>query len=296
MEPHLEFFNDPREFLYVAGDFLRADPVVSNVISTVAFRSGANINSGQPLPGDAWYVVVRDEAGNVIGSGMRTANFDPRPIFLMPMPDEAAALLARTLFERGECGYGVNGALPAVQICAGEAARLEGKSIRVAQHTRLWELKQVIPARAVPGRLRSAGDDDVDLAHQWFSNFMDDADEQAGRVPGSSPHEVPDRGDIERRIDAGCLWLWLDEDDQPVHLTSANPPSFGVSRLGPVYTPREHRGRGYAAAAVAQVSQMVLDAGARPCLFTDQDNKTSNGIYAAVGYEPLVEMANLLVE
>ena len=32
------------------------------------------------------------------------------------------------------------------------------------------------------------------------------------------------------------------------------------------------------------------------CLFTDQDNPTSNGIYAAIGYRPLVEMANLAVD
>jgi predicted GNAT family acetyltransferase len=80
-----------------------------------------------------------------------------------------------------------------------------------------------------------------------------------------------------------------------VHLTGANPPAFGVARIGPVYTPPEHRRRGYAGAAVAQVSQLLRDAGARVCLYTDQANPTSNGIYQAIGYRPVVDQVNLRI-
>ncbi len=69
-----------------------------------------------------------------------------------------------------------------------------------------------------------------------------------------------------------------------MHLTGVNPPSYGVARVGPVYTPKSHRGRGYASAAVAEVSQRILDEGGRACLFTDQANPTSNKIYEALGY------------
>jgi GNAT superfamily N-acetyltransferase len=295
MEPRLEFFTDPRDFLREARGFLGRDPVVSNVVATIADRHARVADAGESLPEDAWWLVVRNGDSTVVGAGMRTANFPPRPLFLLPMPDVAAQALAHALHDRGESGYGVNGALPAVQVCADEAARLAGTTARVAQHTRLWELTEVIRPRRVPGRLRVAEDEDVELARDWFNRFMADADEQAGRAPGSSPHEVLDHDDIRRKIALGCLWFWVDEDDRPVHLSGANPPSLGVSRIGPVYTPREQRGRGYAAAAVAAISQMVLDAGARPCLFTDQNNPSSNAIYEAIGYRPLVEMANLLV-
>ena len=77
-----------------------------------------------------------------------------------------------------------------------------------------------------------------------------------------------------------------------VHLTAANVPAFGVVRVGPVYTPVEHRGSGFASAAVAAVSGQILADGRRPCLFTDQANPTSNRIYQAIGYEPVVDMAN----
>ena len=31
------------------------------------------------------------------------------------------------------------------------------------------------------------------------------------------------------------------------------------------------------------------------CLFTDQANPTSNKIYTALGYQPVVDMANLII-
>ena len=55
---------------------------------------------------------------------MRTAPFAPYPPFLLPMPDEAAVALARALHERGEEVLGLNGALPAVDLCAAELTRL----------------------------------------------------------------------------------------------------------------------------------------------------------------------------
>jgi predicted GNAT family acetyltransferase len=69
-----------------------------------------------------------------------------------------------------------------------------------------------------------------------------------------------------------------------------------VCRIGPVYTPREHRGRGYAGATVAAASRALVDEGAQVCLFTDQANPVSNALYERLGYRPLVDMANLVVD
>lgn len=63
-----------------------------------------------------------------------------------------------------------------------------------------------------------------------------------------------------------------------MHLTGVNPPSFGVARVGPVYTPSAQRGRGWASNAVAEVSRRIQAEGVGACLFTDQANPTSNRI------------------
>jgi len=296
MSVDLEFLADPAAFLEIAGERLAESPVESTVVATVADRAAREAADGIAQPEHDWYVVVRD-GSEVVGLGMRTAQFQPRPPYLLPMPDDAALRLARELHERGEEVRAVNGALPAARVFADETARLSGRGSRVHIHTRLFELRDLAPPpRSVPGRLRAATNDDLELTKDWYAAFMRDADEQAGRTPGSSADDVPDDEAMLHRIDDGRVWLWVDGDDRPVHVTGTNPPSFGVARIGPVYTPREQRGRGWASAAVAEVSQRMLDEGARPCLFTDQANSTSNGIYIALGYRPVVDTVHMLID
>ena len=91
----LHFFTDPAAFLAVAGNHLAADPVISTVVTTTAHRSAAQLAEGIPQPDRDWWLAVRDESGAVRGAGMRTAPFAPYPLFLLPMPDEAAVALAQ---------------------------------------------------------------------------------------------------------------------------------------------------------------------------------------------------------
>ncbi|RZT77240.1 FR47-like protein [Micromonospora violae] len=293
--PRLRFLTDPGEFLAVAGDYLAADPVLSTVVTTVAHRQLSQRAEGISQPDRNWWLVISDDSGAVVGAGMRTAPYAPYPPFLLPMPDDAAVALAHALHARDEETLAINGALPAVDLCAAELTRLGGGHVQVTQHTRLHELGELVWPTPVPGGLVAATADDVELATEWFGALMGDADEQAGRPRGTSAHEVPDRAEMLRRIHAGRLWFWVDDTGERVHLTGANPPSFGVARVGPVYTPPAQRGRGWASNAVAEVSRRIQAEGARVCLFTDQANPTSNKIYAALGYRPVVDMANLTI-
>ena len=136
-----------------------------------------------------------------------------------------------------------------------------------------------------------------------------DVDARAARGSGPSTPTPPsrragwsrsageqfDEEEIAERIAEGRIWLWEDGLGTPVSLVGFNAPSFGVARVGPVYTPGAHRGHGYASVLTEHVSRLLRDSGTRVCLFTDQANPTSNKIYAAIGYEPVVDMANLVI-
>jgi len=293
----LRFFDDPVAFLDVAGDLLAEQPVLSTVIAGVSERIVAQREAGIAWPDGVpcWFAVVIDN-DEVVGTAMRTATFGEYPAYLMPMSDDAVHHLSKALLDRDEPVLGANGALPAVQVFCEDMAAATGKTARVGQHTRLFELGDLVAPAPVPGSLRPARADELEVVARWYDAFMVDADEQAGREPGASPHEAPTGEELTRRIDSGRVFVWVDDDDTPVNVTAATPPSYGVSRIGPVYTPREHRGRGYASAAVYAVSALLRQSGERPCLFTDQANPTSNKIYEAIGYRRLVDMANLRVE
>lgn len=292
----LEFTTDPAHFLAVAGDHLAADPLVANVVCSVTERAvDEDRRRTTPVDRPRWWVTFRDGSGAVVGAAMRTAPFAPYPLFVLPLPAGGGPALARALHERGEPVGGVNGALPAVREVAEETARLAGGSVSVHEHTRLFELGTLRQPAPVPGRLRRAAAADVDLVLAWFHAFGRDAAEQSGRHEETSPTDGMDRDDIAERVADERVWLWEDERGEVVHLTGCSPPSLGVARIGPVYTPAPQRGRGWASAGVAAVSRMLLARDARVCLFTDQANPTSNRIYQALGYRRVVDMADLVI-
>ena len=294
----LEFTDDPRDFLRRAGELLEADPVLSTVVATVTARAVEAAEEGAPVPAyPRWWLTVADErTGDPVGVAMRTAPFAPYPLYVLPMPEPAARAVAAALVDRGEDVAGLNGALPATKVLATELARRTGGKARVHEHMRLHVLERLVEPPQVPdGRARVALPADAGLALAWFRAFHADAAAQAGRLEPEGGGEAFDEDDIAERIGAGRIWLWEDGLGTPVSLVGFNAPSFGVARVGPVYTPGTHRGRGFASALTAHVSRLLRDAGSRVCLFTDQANPTSNKIYAAIGYLPVVDMANLVI-
>jgi hypothetical protein len=298
------FFDDARDFLAEAGEFLATDALQHTVLTTVAAREVARREAGAwSVPAfPTWYAVHRHARGDggraVASAAMRTAPFAPHPLWLLPMPKEAAADLARTLLERGEAvpgaPFGVNGALEPAYACAEVLAQDLGAPVRSTMHSRLFRLDEVVWPREPEGRLRTATAADLPLVLEWFEMFHAEADEQAGRDPGESVTQMSAE-DVAVRIESGRVLLFEDRAGRVVHLTAYNDVSYGTARIGPVLTPRSDRGRGYAGWTVAVVSQRILDSGAVPCLYTDQANPVSNLVYQRIGYTPVVDTVALVV-
>ena len=108
-------------------------------------------------------------------------------------------------------------------------------------------LGTLTPPTGVPGAARVAVPADEDLLADWLLDFSTEA--FADREP--DPREVFVRraraGVTERRF---VLW---EVDGAPVSLAGRSGPTFGVGRVGPVWTPPALRRRGYAAMATAVV-------------------------------------------
>jgi RimJ/RimL family protein N-acetyltransferase len=153
---------------------------------------------------------------------------------------------------------------------------------REAQHL----LTEVIdPPRPPAGALRRALEEDRELLIAWERAFVADAG-----VIASAADEA--ERTVDRRLAARTAYVW--QDGSPVSMLGVNREIAGTVRVGPVYTPPEHRRRGYASAAVAAVCREALACGARRCmLFTDLANPTSNKIYAAVGFRRVADWEEL---
>ncbi|MCB0061747.1 MAG: GNAT family N-acetyltransferase [Caldilineaceae bacterium] len=151
-----------------------------------------------------------------------------------------------------------------------------------AMATRVFKLLEVRHPPYSAGRLRPATAADQALAVQWMRAFSQEAEHN------TDLDEEQLQKSIQEKIADLHLFFW--EDGERVSMVGLTRPTARGIAIGPVYTPPEYRGRGYASSAVAHLSQAMLDAGKEFCaLFTDLANPTSNHIYQAIGYQALVD-------
>lgn len=237
--------------------------------------------------GDPYFATVEDAAGIVVAALMTP----PRGLILYcsrALTEEgvtsALQRLAEQLFHAGRSLPAVNGPRALAAHFAAIWSRLTGASFVLGMATRVFALRTVCHPPYSPGALRPATTADQELAVQWFQAFAREA------LPAEEEEEDHLRQSVRQKIADGQLFFWV--DSQPVSLVGvARPTARGIS-IGPVYTPPAYRGRGYASAAVARLSQQLLDGGKEFCvLFTDLANPTSNHIYQAIGYQPIEDYA-----
>ena len=270
MAPRVERTEAPGRVLEAAGAFLASDPIRHNVIMTLLRNRVAD-----PGPGRYWIVYGHDHpAGVVFQSPLDFV------ATITPMPSEATQVAVAAILSDGVQLPGVNGEAATAAQFAGHWAERSKRAARPIQAQRIYELEQVVPARAVEGRLCPATDDDRQTLVEWFEAFQAEAGERGGG--GDLAHLV------ERRLQAQQLWLW--EDQGPVAMAGLSEAVAGVVRVGPVYTPPLRRNHGYASALVAAVSTATCSNGHRCILYTDLANPTSNSIYRAIGYRAVAEV------
>jgi predicted GNAT family acetyltransferase len=258
---------DAAAFLDATRALRAADPVRTNVLGSVA----TGVDGGTTYA-DASFFVVENAPGAVVGAALWTP---PYKLLLSPMDDEAAAVVAAAAALRSkETGHrlpGVIGPEPEAHV----AATSLGRPFHRSMDERLLVLHDFLPSRGVPGSARAAVESDVALVQRWLRDFADEA----------SVLMLDSEDAVRERLPR--TWLW-DVEGVPVSLAGHAPvvttPSGDVARVGPVYTPAEHRKHGYASAitsAVVEVLRPVVDV---VMLFTDSSNPTSNHVYEALGF------------
>lgn len=269
-----ELSHDAAAFWPGVRAFLAGDPVVHNVLATnIEARSRGGVDdTGTPT-----FAAVHDDDGILVGVAMHTP---PHNAYLSRMPADAVAALAREL----RCA-GVD--LPGVTSTNAEARAFadiwcsDGRSYETEMAQRIHVLGDLTAPTRVRGKWRTATPADEDLLVAWTHAFNDEAHVRgnAGSVPQA----------VARRLAGGLMHVWQDGDDV-VSYAGHTEPAAGVVRVGPVYTPPERRGNGYASALVAAVSERARSLADTVCLYTNLANPTSNKIYAGLGYRPLCDV------
>jgi RimJ/RimL family protein N-acetyltransferase len=266
---------DLAAFDAAAGSFIAAEPTRNTLLISVpsALRRRGPHAFAEQTPWFGWF---EGADGNLQGAFVHTP---PYALLLTSLPDGAAEALVAALSAAGHSVGGLNGPLAEAEAFAAERQAATGRPYTVGSRHRLYVLSTLTPpAPLPPGAARVGTAADRELLVRWYHAF---GEELAG-VPGNVERIV------EERIGHGGLTLW-EVDGEPVSMAGSTLPfGDGGIRVAPVYTPKKLRGRGYAGAVTAAVSQAALDAGATEVsLFTDLANPTSNALYQRLGYRPV---------
>ena len=166
-------------------------------------------------------------------------------------------------------------------------ARTVGEAFTPGIETVLHRLDAVADSRPRPGiSVTLASPGDTELIQHWNYRFAVDC----GLLGEGS--EEPADATVRR---GGQYFLGKDAAGEPVSMAAITRETPKSACLSYVYTPEPFRGRGYASAVVAEVSQFALKSGKSYCtLFTDRKNPTSNKIYRALGYRPIGEFREIV--
>lgn len=195
-------------------------------------------------------------------------------------PDQGSRLLVEDLVTDGRRVPGILGPRVVARRVADRWTEATGQGTGPARRLALRVLTRVNSPVPPQGRLRAATDKDAELVARWSHGFKT-------AVFGEADRDV-ERLEVERRIEAGDIFLWVDE--APVSMAMVTRPTRNGISVSLVYSPPGLRGRGYASACVGELCRLLLSSGRSYCaLFADLENAAANRVYHKVGFETVCE-------
>lgn len=147
----------------------------------------------------------------------------------------------------------------------------------------LYRLVDLTEPAGVAGQGRLALGREVELLVDWLDAFF----VEAFHAPTDPAARRAYLDDIA--VADGDVVVWT-AGSTPVSMARVHAPLAGMSRIGPVYTPPQHRGHGYAAAVTVAAARHAHRRGAHEVvLFADAANSVANRVYRRIGFAAIDE-------
>ena len=275
----VERLADAQAFLDAAGPFLADREAEHNLLFGIAANLITDPDRSMTAP--PYFAAVR-RADDVVAAALMTPPFN---LVLSWTADPAAIPALAGDLDRDRVP--VPGITAPVEMAQAFAELWAGRHDLATHRTmaeRIYRLERVTAPDAVPGTIRLATWADRELLVDWVRDFLREA------LHREDDGETLALVDGALRSGTRIFYLW-EHEGRPVSVAGVTGPTPNGIRVGPVYTPPADRRQGFASAVTAAVSQAQLDQGRRfVFLFTDLDNPTSNRIYQAIGYEPVIDI------
>ncbi|KGX84122.1 GNAT family N-acetyltransferase [Pontibacillus marinus] len=269
-------YNKADEFLSKVEHFLMKNEALNNLPLGISYRlaNEGNHYQGEPFlgykqrnDGEIHYALMRTPPHNWILAVEQDLSYEDVESFL-------------TYIDENHLPFpGLIGSKQSVERIAERWKEKTGSPYQIKMEQKVFRLDEVEDIPISNGDLQIAQPEHQEIATKWLNLFGEEAGEP---TLSESPEDT-----IKRMIQNQSLRLWV-VDGEPVSMANATRPTKNGITLGPVYTPNEHKRKGYASSLVAKLSQSLLNEGySFTSLYTDLNNPTSNKIYQRIGYKSI---------
>jgi predicted GNAT family acetyltransferase len=262
------------EFRAIAEPLYRGDPVVHTIELSLLRADRFPVES-------ILFTLWND--GKAVGAALQTP---PYPLACNGIPTDAMKVVAEKLVTWRPDLTGVRGTHSNAVAFADAWHTITGRAGTLSTEERLYRLGTLRPPNGVAGTARLATGDDHCQVVEWVGLFFRETSSQ--RDDAAAERFVDTANQVGDRF---VLW---EVDGTPVSMAMLRAPAADVSRIGPVFTPRDGRGHGYGSAVTAAAADLAHRTGTPDVvLFADLANPVSNAIYQRIGFEAVIDSVRI---
>jgi len=253
------------------GWLLRDEALNNSLIAVIDLIA----NKSRAYSGPYWFGTL-EEDGDIVAIAVQCM---PDGLTLSETNSEGVALIYDAMSESVGAPHRILGPEPATtELAERWDQETEYRALKEGDWNIHWVKKVLPPARPANGRLKKAEESDAEWVASW------------GAAYGKEKPAVVDVADFMlRKLRRNELYVW-DDDGAKTMLTVSGFTDRGV-RISAVFTPEEHRGRGYASVAVAVLSQSLLDDDNDFVVLHTKEGDPAERVYKRLGYEQIESRA-----
>jgi predicted GNAT family acetyltransferase len=275
---------DASSFLQICQNALEENEVNSNLIlgiSNTLSKNNYAYGTNEPF----YSIAVNNNDMSLIG--LMTP---PKNLLLYEHKNfntSVMELFVNNLYSQYKIIPGITGELAVVKSFLDKWSLISACNYKIIKNLRIYKLTKVNKHNKPDGIFRCAEKEDIEIIVNFINEFSVEINEP---IDIEHVKEIAENGVADKEI-----FIW--ENKNIVSMAKKHRPTKHGMAVGYVYTPVEYRGKGYATAVVAELSQNILDSGKLFCtLYTDLSNPTSNSIYQKMGYNPVCDNISYIFE
>lgn len=281
MDVSVSSTSDAREFLQSSKSCLDLHEAGNNTILSIANQAGT---PGSLLRPPFWFARSTGPNGDVGFAAFAV----PDGLVLSDMQKSHCTAVVKNLLRNGIAPERIYAPEYLAYVAAEQVSSVTGRTFSLKRQWRALQIERLIDNYSCAvGDLRQANDADVEGIIQLGDQY-----------DLENPSVVKAADYFLSRLNEGDLHFWVSENSSDIlSVLALSGRTDSVIRIAGVFTPKQYRGKGYASSSIVRATNSCLLSGySSVILVVDTMNDVAVNIYSQLGFEPIHDRLELVID